>query len=686
MKVFNKNKAIRKINLQQNKNTYIKRLSISLSCLFLLVCVILFTFAKFDTSSDIYTLINGQMGQYPKNVCNYEIGKTWTFDYNGTNGSDGSAQTFNVPCNGEYKIELWGAQGGDANNISGGKGGYTSGNIKISANSKVYLYVGGKGSGGNNQKSSYSGGYNGGGSTASQSSYESRYFASGGGATDIRLVSGSWYSFDSLKSRIMVAGGGGGAYRDASDDVSVHGGGGGGLTGITGEVAASTSNWTAGTGGTQTNAGNAQCLNSYCGRWSGTEYGGYYSSGSFGSGGVSVVNLAGAGGSGYYGGGAAIHVYAGGGGGSSFISGYSGCNAIAESSTENNITHTNQPNHYSGYVFNNSVMIDGAGCNWSTGVATNCGSNQVQPNGTNAVGHSGNGYARITLLSTTDRIKIKLNANGGILSENEIIKHQNRRIGQLPEPTKEGNTFSGWFLDQTFTTEVNENTIVTSQMQNIYAKWEPNQYKITFNYNYNVINNGEFTNGLTGWNSKNGATLTIDSTVKTPDNRSSIKVCGSNIWAGLSTTNVDYKLGKSYTFSFQAYRNTQISSFNSGVSLKHSGIHYNPSVNFNNQSEINQWTTKTTNVIFPDEANEFLVYGNYNTAISANECVWVTNYIMIQYEEKNMIYGSNFTALDNPTRTGYTFQGWYTQASGGSKITSSNTVPAADTTYYAHWS
>ena len=29
----------------------------------------------------------------------------------------------------------------------------------------------------------------------------------GGGATDIRLISGNWDSFESLKSRIMVAGG-----------------------------------------------------------------------------------------------------------------------------------------------------------------------------------------------------------------------------------------------------------------------------------------------------------------------------------------------------------------------------------------------------------------------------------------------------------------------------------------------
>ena len=110
----------------------------------------------------------------------------------------------------------------------------------------------------------------------------------------------------------------------------------------------------------------------------------------------------GSGGGGYYGGGGGSFTggyVQSGAGGSSFISGYSGCNAIAQSSTSNNIIHTGQSIHYSGYKFTSGVMIDGKGCNWSTGSATNCGANQVQPNGTKSTGHTGNGYARITLIS-----------------------------------------------------------------------------------------------------------------------------------------------------------------------------------------------------------------------------------------------------------------------------------------------
>ena len=61
MKAFDKNKAMAKLKLQQNKNTYIKKLSISLSCMFLIIVVMLFAFAKFESSSPEYVLINGKV-------------------------------------------------------------------------------------------------------------------------------------------------------------------------------------------------------------------------------------------------------------------------------------------------------------------------------------------------------------------------------------------------------------------------------------------------------------------------------------------------------------------------------------------------------------------------------------------------------------------------------------------------
>ena len=52
--------------------------------------------------------------------------------------------------------------------------------------------------------------------------------------------------------------------------------------------------------------------------------------------------------------------------------------------------------HYSGYVFTNTIMIDGNGYKWKDENQEYVG--QVQPDGTTSVGHLGNGYAKITFI------------------------------------------------------------------------------------------------------------------------------------------------------------------------------------------------------------------------------------------------------------------------------------------------
>ena len=47
--------------------------------------------------------------------------------------------------------------------------------------------------------------------------------------------------------------------------------------------------------------------------------------------------------------------------------------------------------------------------------------------------------------------------------------------------------------------------------------------------------------------------------------------------------------------------------------------------------------------------------------------------------------GKTYGSLPTPTRTGYNFDGWYTAATGGTKITASSTVTSSRTTLYAHW-
>jgi len=208
----------------------------------------------------------------------------------------GAAQTFTVPYTGYYKIELWGSQGT-------AYGGYTYGTIYLAVAETLYVYVGER----NTVVASTS--FNGGTATGGGTP--------GGGATDIRLVSGAWNEITSLRSRIMVASGGGsGQYL----------GSGGGLVGLNGTTA---------TGGTQIAGGTQEST---------------YGNGSFGIGGGGC-----GGGGGYYGGGGGTCAN-GGGGGSSFISGFAGSNAVTSSSST---VATNNTKHYSGKYFINANTLVG---------------------------------------------------------------------------------------------------------------------------------------------------------------------------------------------------------------------------------------------------------------------------------------------------------------------------------------
>ena len=230
---------------------------------------------------------------------------------------DGPHQKEVILKPGKYLFELWGAHGNL--NDTKGKGAYVKGIIELNRTTTFYLYIGEYGRGVNNYSYSFNGGGIG------------QY--GGGGATDVRYVGGDWDNFTSLKSRIIVAAGGG------APDSSKHGGAGGALVGLSGEMGAE--------GGRQDRGGYG-CANGTFGKGGGRNYTERPSAGN------------GGGGSGYYGGGTDKNCTDyGGAGGSSFISGYDGCDAINESSVEDHIIHTGQPYHYSGYFFKQGVMIPG---------------------------------------------------------------------------------------------------------------------------------------------------------------------------------------------------------------------------------------------------------------------------------------------------------------------------------------
>ena len=88
-----------------------------------------------------------------------------------------------------------------------------------------------------------------------------------------------------------------------------------------------------------------------------------------------------------------------------------------------------------------------------------------------------------------------------------------------------------------------------------------------------------------------------------------------------------------------------------------------------------------------------------NVTITANQTLyaqWTANNYTVTFNanggststaSKSVIYGSTYGTLPTPTRTGYTFNGWYTASNSGTKVTSTTNVSiTANQTLYAHWS
>lgn len=256
---FDKDKYLRKIKLKR----YNKYFYLGIVCLFCLIIGLYFTYSKFSVSKDtevvkttvgeflygdivVGAYINGEYSStFPKKDDGYKVEKiicdnnsagTWNNDAWGIVVSNltkrtkcnvyfmsdiqvdfdytGGEQTFTVPVSGTYKLETWGAIGGNsvADGVmqsNGGYGGYSIGYVFLNTNDNIYINVGGKGQDGFINQNDILGGYNGGG-ISHWDKNDNEASGGGGGATHIATKSGLLSSLKDFKSSILIVSGGGG--------------------------------------------------------------------------------------------------------------------------------------------------------------------------------------------------------------------------------------------------------------------------------------------------------------------------------------------------------------------------------------------------------------------------------------------------------------------------------------------
>jgi len=279
----------------------------------------------------------------------------------------GSSQSFVVKTTGYYKLEVWGASGGcgiyTTTSVIGGYGSYSSGIVHLTSGTTLYVYVGQVGSDGiqeytDNVSKTIVGpiSYNGGGANCVNINCN---WGGGGGATHISTANGILSSLSSnLSSVLLVAGGGGGAGLCQGSSGNIGGSGGG----YTGDSGINTCEGAIAQGGNQSGAGTA---------------GGNGGTGGFGYGGSGSGS---GGGSGLYGGGGSWNCGTSAAGGSGYIG-----NSLL-------LSGTTLTKHMTCY--NCTTSTDAS---TKTNTTTNVSATPIAD-----YAKSGNGYARITYIGTTN--------------------------------------------------------------------------------------------------------------------------------------------------------------------------------------------------------------------------------------------------------------------------------------------
>ena len=221
---------------------------------------------------------------------------------------------------------------------------------------------------------------------------------------------------------------------------------------------------------------------------------------------------------------------------------------------------------------------------------------------------------------------LTFNAVGGTCSESSRPVQYAYAFGALPTPTRSGYTFLGWFTASSGGTQVSSATTMGAASRTIYAQWSRNTCTVTLS-----------ANGT-------GALL-------------------------------DYFNTSTYSYSVYQNDNTTLTTTASRTGFAFLGW--------------SKSSTATSATYTPNPNIQIPI-----TASTTFYAVWQRNNYTLTFNavggtcsesSRTVAYQAAFGTLPTPLRSGYTFNGWYTASSGGTKVSSATTMGAASQTIYAQW-
>ncbi len=244
---------------------------------------------------------------------------------------------------------------------------------------------------------------------------------------------------------------------------------------------------------------------------------------------------------------------------------------------------------------------------------------------------------------TEGKYSITFVTNGGTaISDITDVLYDADLSAQLEGKTTErdGYTFAGWYYDSKCERAVGDSDTMPSGDLVLYAKWDVNSYKLTLNI---AIDGG-----------------TVDA-----------KTIADALKLNVTAVRVESAEGGYYTVKITVPYETNLSALNT--------------IEFGNYSLSGTWTQGNVDVLLTFmPASHYEVSGTFTTPEKPSESVTVTFYLTdgTVYYSTTVSSGTTVPELPAPSRTGYTFVGWFTAEGGKFEFT---TPIEADTNLYAHW-
>ena len=275
---------------------------------------------------------------------------------------------------------------------------------------------------------------------------------------------------------------------------------------------------------------------------------------------------------------------------------------------------------------------------------------------------------------------VKFNANGGTVSTASSAVHNGSSIGTLPEPTRSGYAFDGWYTAASGGNRVYSSTTVTSDMT-LYAHWA------------------------------DAVRITFDPTGGTVSPKYADIKKGASIDSLPTPTKENYYFNGWYTAASGGTKVTSSTTFSAKTTIY---AHWIPGIIIYFRPEGGKVSPETMVIkpggsigTLPEPKRSGYAFDGWYTAASGGDRVYSDTefefntkiyahwkeYIKLTLDpnggtvsEKSvtMISGKEAGSLPNAERDGYYFIGWYTAADGGSEVTAS-TVFTKSTKLYAHW-